>query len=272
MLADVVPSARLRVYQPLDAFQAEEQAHWERFLLAGAPRPLHRIYRDRPSRDGTGFLELAGGEGADVRVVDGTTYVSPWRTRVRVLESLLAIRGSGSVPFEGAEGLVTDQRIRRTGRELSRLRRRHPEAIPFVQESPWHVPVRWFLLFEDDERGLRERGGRFRLTYMTTVRRAKRRAERAIPTLQRTELSSVAELIAGLHRWLTNFEGRSLLELDYAGLCDLMTWDELDDDHSARELQEAMGALSSEEFPRSADLYQAVLSRSAELRNHESMN
>jgi hypothetical protein len=99
-----------------------------------------------------------------------------------------------------------------------------------------------------------------------------RRAERAIHALRRSDLSSVGDLIAELHAWISKFEGRSLLELDYAGLCDLMTWDEMDDDHSAHELQEAMGATSSEEFPRSADLYQAVLSRSAELRNHESLN
>jgi hypothetical protein len=270
MLGHVVPCAYLRVYQPLDAFSAEEQARWERFLLAGAPRPIRPVYRDRPTDEGVGLLELAGDEGADVRLVDGTTYVSPWRTRLRVLESLLALRGA--VPFDGAEGLVTDHEIRRAGRELARLRRRDPASIAFVQESPWHVPVRWFLLFEDHERRFREKQGRFRLGYRTIVRRALRRAERAIPALRRSDLSSVGDLIAELHGWLSNFEGRSLLELDYAGLCELMTWDEMDDDHSARELQEAMGALSSEEFPRSADLYQAVLSRSAELRNHESLN
>jgi hypothetical protein len=270
MLGLVLPCALLRVYQPLDAFPAEEQARWERYLLAGALRPVRPVYRDRPMAEGVGLLELAGDEGAEVRLVDGTTFVSPWRNRVRVLESLLALRNT--VPFEGAEGLVSDHEIRRAGRELSRLRRRDPNATAFVQVSPWHVPIRWFLLFEEDERRLREERGHFRLSYLTTVRRATRRAERAIPALRRSDLSSVGDLIAELHAWISTFEGRSLLELDYAGLCDLMTWDEMDDDHSARELQEAMRALSSEEFPRSADLYQAVLSRSAELRNHESLN
>jgi hypothetical protein len=270
MLGHVVPCALLRVYQPLDAFSAEEQARWERYLLAGAPRPVRPVYRDRPTGDGLGLLELAGEEGAEVRLADGTTFISPWRTRIRVLESLLALRGT--VPFEGAEDLAGDHEIRRAGRELARLRRKDPNTNAFVQESPWHVPVRWFLLFGDDERRLREEHGRFRLSYLTTVRKATRRAERAIPALRRSDLSSVGDLIAELHGWISTFDGRSVLELDYAGLCDLMTWDEMDDDHSARELQEAMRALSSEEFPRSADLYQAVLSRSAELRNHESLN
>jgi hypothetical protein len=46
----------------------------------------------------------------------------------------------------------------------------------------------------------------------------------------------------------------------------------MDDDHSAREIQDALKALGSEEFPRSAELYQTALSRSAELRNRESSN
>jgi hypothetical protein len=37
-------------------------------------------------------------------------------------------------------------------------------------------------------------------------------------------------------------------------------------------VQDALSALSSEEFPRSADLYQSVITRWAEVRNHESMN
>jgi hypothetical protein len=51
-----------------------------------------------------------------------------------------------------------------------------------------------------------------------------------------------------------------------------MTWDEMDDDHGAREIGEAMKALAAEEFTRSAELYQVAVSRANELRNHESTN
>ena len=51
-LRDMVPSAYLRVFQPLDAFAAEEQAHWERYLLQGARSPAIRArYRDRARDD-----------------------------------------------------------------------------------------------------------------------------------------------------------------------------------------------------------------------------
>jgi hypothetical protein len=79
-------------------------------------------------------------------------------------------------------------------------------------------------------------------------------------------------MIVELYEWLAAFDRRSLLELDYGGLCDLMTWDELDDDHSARDIQDALKALSSDEFPRSAELYQSVISRWAEVRGHETLN
>ena len=35
-LRDVVPSAYLRVFQPLDGFERQEQLHWERYLVEGA--------------------------------------------------------------------------------------------------------------------------------------------------------------------------------------------------------------------------------------------
>jgi hypothetical protein len=51
-----------------------------------------------------------------------------------------------------------------------------------------------------------------------------------------------------------------------------MTWDELDDDHSAADLHEALDALEKQEYGRSADVYQGVLGRWAEIRSREIMN
>jgi hypothetical protein len=51
-----------------------------------------------------------------------------------------------------------------------------------------------------------------------------------------------------------------------------MTWDEMDDDYSARDVNDALKALGAREFTRSAELYQAAVARSAELRSRESVN
>ena len=55
-LRDMVPSAYLRVFQPLDAFEGEEQLRWERYLVSnrwvpGKPAPLPRPREGRPGAD-----------------------------------------------------------------------------------------------------------------------------------------------------------------------------------------------------------------------------
>jgi len=270
-LRAMVPSAYLRVFQPLDAFDREEQLRWERYLVEHtrvAGRPAK--YLDR-ARDRLGVIVPVDGENAEVRVVEGRTYVSPWRMRMRVLAAAVAFREAR--PVELADRFLSKKDARRASRELTKLRRRDPNAVAFCHESPWHVPIRWFVLFRDEERWLGEdEHGRWRLRYRTTVRRALRRAGQAIPVLRRSDLGPISELLLDLHEWMGVFDPRSLLELDYGTLCDFLTWDELDDDRSVRELDLALEALERREFPRSADIYQGVLSHWAEIRGHELLN
>jgi hypothetical protein len=272
-LGEMVPSAYLRIFQPLDAFGAEEQAHWERYLLHGSRSPAVRPkYHDRPFSGQLGIITPADGEHADIRVVDGRTFVSPWRIRLRVLAGMLAFRESA--PIEGfTDRFVPKSEARKAGRELARMRRRNPGAISFVHQSSWHVPIRWFALFDDGERRLGEDDhGRLRLRYRTSVRKAMRRAEDAVPALRRADLGPISELILDLHQWMALFDHQSILELDYGSVCELMTWDELDDDHSVRDIHEALVALERYDYPPAADIYQGVLGRWSEIRSREILN
>jgi len=270
-LGDVVPSAYLRVFQPLDAFGRNEQLRWERYLISSRWVPgTKRRYRDH-AHGGLGVIASADGEHAEVRVVDGRTFLSPWRMRMRVLAAALAFRETR--PIELSERFLSKKDARRVARELHRLRRRDPLAVAFCHQSPWHVPIRWFALFTDEERWLGEdEHGRLRLRYRTTARRALRRAGQTIPILRRSDLGPIGDLLMDLHEWIAQFDPRSLVELDYGGLCDFLTWDELDDDRSVRDLGLALEALARHEFPRSAELYQGVLSHWAEIRGHELLN
>jgi hypothetical protein len=267
----VVPSAELRVFQPLDAFPPQQQAYWERFIVGGGQLRARRVaYRQQLGRDGLGVLVPTEPDAAYVRVQEGRYHVCPWNTRLRVLAAMLAFREAA--PIEGAERFVPDAARRRAARELARMRRRDPGTISFIMQGAWHVPVRWFVLFEDGERRLRAMGDGYRLRYRTTVRKALNRAERAIPTLRKSDLGPLADLVVELYEWLSAFDPGSLLELDYGGLTRLMTWDELDDDHSAREVQDAIRALGSDELARAAEVYQSVVTRWAEIRGHEGMS
>jgi hypothetical protein len=270
-LPEMVPSAYLRVFQPLDAFEGEEQLRWERYLVSNRRMPgSPRRYRDH-AKGGLGLIAPADGDHAEVRVVDGRTYVSPWRMRMRVLAAGLAFRETR--PIELSERFLSKKDAKRVARELRRLRRRDPLAVAFCHQSPWHVPIRWFALFVDEERRLGEdEHGQLRLRYRTTARKALRRAGQTIPLLRRSDLGPIGDLLMDLHEWIALFDARSLVELDYGGLCDFLTWDELDDDRSVRDLGLALEALARHEFPRSAEIYQGVLSHWAEIRGHELLN
>ncbi len=270
-LPEMVPSAYLRVFQPLDAFEGEEQLRWERYLVSNRWLPgSPRRYRDH-AKGGLGLIAPADGDHAEVRVVDGRTYVSPWRMRMRVLAAGLAFRETR--PIELSERFLSKKDAKRVARELRRLRRRDPLAVAFCHQSPWHVPIRWFALFADEERWLGEdEHGQLRLRYRTTARKALRRAGQTIPLLRRSDLGPIGDLLMDLHEWIALFDVRSLVELDYGGLCDFLTWDELDDDRSVRDLSLALEALARHELPRSAEIYQGVLAHWAEIRGHELLN
>jgi hypothetical protein len=267
----MVPVAELRVFQPLDAFPPDEERAWERYIVAGAPTSPRPIYSDLPTPAGLGFLYERGGDGAHVKVVEESYYVCPLRTKMRVLAGMLAVAEAG--PFEDPAEFLSKRDRRRARRELRRLRRRNPGHVATIMQSPWHVPIRWLVLVDDDERRVFDEGdGRHRVSYLTTTRKAMGRVERAVPVLRHTELGPIADVLVEMHQWLATFDAGSLLELDYGRVCATMSWDEVDDDHSARDVHDALRALAMRDYARSAELYQAALSRSTQLRSHESTN
>jgi hypothetical protein len=271
----VLPSAYLRVYRPLEAFPDPERAAWERLIVEGTAGLRRRpVYRDQPRgrRNVVGLLTAAEEGRGEIRLVDGQYYVCPWRTRVRVLASMLSLKESG--PDEMVRMFLPETEIRRAARELSRIRRRDPGAAPSMLQSAWHVPIRWFILVDEEERRLVSAGeDRFRLFYWTPIAFARRRAEQALAALRRSDLEALADPVRELVRWLGSFPTRSVVELDYSSLSDMFTWDELDEDHSARDIQQAIAGLARRREPaRAVEVYQAVATRWAEARSREGMN
>jgi hypothetical protein len=273
----VIPSAFLRAFRPLETFRDMERSDWERYILAGGPPPVGRgIYQEELTRDNgrVGLLAPVSGEHADIRLVSGRYYVCPWRTRLRILTSILSLRDTA--PGDMVEVFVPESEMRRTARELARIRRREPGAVPSILQSPWHVPVRWFALVDEPERHLVETGpgsDRYRLFYWTSIVEARRRADRALRLLRRTELASTVELLRELAQWLNAFHPETMIELDYASVSGLFSWDELDDDHSGRDIQEAVRALADGgSVGRASELYQSVATRWADAMSRESMN
>ena len=98
---------------------------------------------------------------------------------MRFLAGLLAFREAA--PFEGSEAFVPRDEAKRASKELGRLRRRNPGHVSCVMESPWHVPVRWFVLFDDEAPDPRARRPPPAVVPDDRTEGRPRRIERAIP-------------------------------------------------------------------------------------------
>ncbi|MGH2691069.1 MAG: hypothetical protein ACRDHM_01015 [Actinomycetota bacterium] len=268
----MVGSAYLRVFQPLDALPEPERRRVERAMVHGHdPAASSHVYRHlgRP-RGSLGLLEVAG-ERTEVRLESGRWYACPSRNRLRVLAAMLSLRETA--PAEVADALVPELEARRAARELARIRRRDPRAVPTMLESPWHVPVRWFVLFEDQERLLVEREDHgYSLSYWTSLPNARQRAQRAAAVLERGDLRPVAAMVHEMDDWLSCFTTDAAVELDYADVASTSGWNDLDEDHSAREIQESIGALENGDVELAGELYRTVAGRWAEAKIRESMN
>ena len=118
-LRDVVPSAYLRVFQPLDGFERQEQLHWERYLVEGARTASLRraVRRPRDHRR----VGRAGARGGRARRGPGDR-----RTDVRQPVAACACGSSAALlsfsatkPIELSDRFVPKQDAKRAAKELA---------------------------------------------------------------------------------------------------------------------------------------------------------
>ena len=97
--------------------------------------------------------------------------------------------------------------------------------------------------------------------------------ERALLVMRHHEFGIAADTVRELARWLGGFDPGSRVELDYGELAAMFSWDELDNDHSGRDIQMAVEALAEPAGgERAGALYLAVTNRWAEVRARETLN
>ena len=278
-------AAHLRVYEPLAAFDRDERRHWEQYLRAGnipsvqggmameQAAAVHAVLGRNPA------IMPVVGEHAFVTEVDGVTLLCPWRTRIRACEAMGDFRDP--LPDELADMFVPRAAAEAAEDELEQWRVEHPDLHTHILSSTWQVPLRWFLLVEADERevslgapgeGTTRVTGRS-LVYRTAMSRARRRTARALAVLRRTlDDGMVTAGVEDMGRWLEEFHPRSMVELDYGGLVHLLDDAELRQDESARDIADALAALSDGDPVRAGGAYGRVTARMKALQGVEAAN
>lgn len=119
----------------------------------------------------------------------------------------------------------------------------HPDSVPHLRTSSWHVPIRWFAAFQDSERVV-ERGPEPSVVYRTTMVEARRRLSRTHALLRRTApRDRLTGAVRDLGAWVNEFHPRGVLELDYGGLVELLGVEEVARDPSVTTMGEVFAAL-----------------------------
>ncbi len=293
-------AAYLRIYEPVAAFHEPERSRWAAYV-ASAARPRRR---DSLAVEHAEALHRAiaaqqivvpeqESEHAYIRRADGVTYVCPWQTRLRCLLSygrMLSTAGS-ALP-----GVVPDRDDHETMTALARLTDQElpgPATRLHILASVWTVPLAWFVPFAATERWLALGPGAKRpgapktasatraLLYTTPMSRARRRVSRALaalhglpssfaggvwdPARAETELGEVG-------RWLAEFHPYSLVELDYAGLVQLLSDDALSSDQSAAEIAAAIDGVAKGERELAVAMYKRTQTRWRTFAEYEMAN
>lgn len=273
-------AAELRVYEPLAAFDVEERRRWQLYAQspavpsgqAGARRErivgLVAACRPAPAVPRPGDA----GEHAAVLRGDSGLMICPLRTELRCWEAAAELRDT--LPAEVARAVLPEAEIALAATEQQRWLAEHPDRRSHVLTHRWTVPVRWFALFDREERRLQlgpavDYGSSHEgvavgrsLVYRTAMAQARRRVARAAQVLRKAlPDGQTLDQVETLGRWLEEFHPRSLVELDYLGLVDLVPDTELRQDDSAGDVAEALSALHHGDTALATKAYDRVTGR-----------
>jgi hypothetical protein len=204
-------------------------------------------------------------EEAYVLEADDTLLICPWNLRVRIAEAALSARDG--VPPVLADAFVPPVLAGQAKAVVEDWRsgaRVLEHGVPRLHEqiSTWGVPLRWFVFVEPEERELTIRPDRRVLRYRTEISKARRRASRALSVLRKSVGEApITEAVEEGARWLEEFHPRSVVELDYGGLVDLLSDEALAADDSPELVAAGLAALSRGDGEAATAAYEKLVAR-----------
>lgn len=234
----VTKSAFLRVYSP---------------EVSGSSDPVPGFIRTY------GILSEEEGDSHWTVEWDGRRLVCPRNLRLRVLESTVAFANA----FRGlGAGLIPEGAAQAADRELKAYHRNHPEHRSHILTSAWHVPVRWFTLFDPSEKEVYELPEGPRIRFRTDIDKARSRTRRAHEVLTKLEVfAGPAEELNQVLSWLEPFPEGSMVELDYAEVSELFDAQELVLDDSCEQVNKSLDALEEGDMMLAGECYGRVVTR-----------
>ncbi|MBP2475841.1 hypothetical protein JOF53_004713 [Crossiella equi] len=286
--------AYLRVYEPLSALdeplraQVEqalgtggtargavgdrERELWLRSQLAAPPRllPADRLGSQPLDVLVLDLAEVALAEDAEV---GPGPLVCPLDIRARSAAGLVGFLGTATLPLlDAALQQPADVVKARAGAALNEM----PGGAAHVISSTWSVPLPWFAMVDPEARHLvlaaPDDPDRM-CCWRVGMAQARARVSQAFTVVYNAlGEESPAKILRDTGRWLSHFHPRSVVELDYGGLVQLMDDDTLLTDTSAQDVQAVIAALEAGDAEEVAERYGELREFWDELINREQHN
>jgi hypothetical protein len=253
--------ASLRVYEPIDSFEAKDQLRWSK--ISNTTPTLVDEQNISLSRMIRGDLSTFKTDGVHLLEIGGKRYIAPWSTTTRCWTALDDFKSSlptSLIPFFIPQKL--EESIKLSGEIIE-------DKVSHITTSTWSIPPRWFALFSPEDR-LRgnNKDGAFTIL-RTTIANAKQRATFTHQSvLDAFGAGPIESEISDLIKWLEIFDAKSIVELDYGGLAtylnNLLLLDGesgLDADTSVEDVASSIAGLASGDGALASRGYERLVSR-----------
>lgn len=248
--------ARARV-DPMGAGSLE-QRRWLHTQIAQPSRVLPGETPNGSPRDACDVLVL---DAADVATGGSATVgpsplVCPIDLLGRCAAALVGFLDDTEVPLRTAALTVPVETAKaRASAVVNELR-----GSPIhVLSSTWTVPLPWFVLVDPAERRAVLKDSERRVSWTASMSDARRRVARA-HAASRSALGDdgPTKILHETGRWLERFHPHSAVELDYGGLVQMMTDDDVAMDTSAADVHAIVDAMESGDATEVGERYEAL--------------
>ena len=253
--------ASLRVYEPIDSFEAADQLRWSQIAITSPTgwdeqvRSLKRSITNEPPN--------LKPDGAHVLDHEGKRYIAPWSTAARCWAALDDFKYT--LPPSVIKFFISQTIEDSINSTIDIVE----DKVSHILSSTWSIPPRWFALFSPDERlrGVNE-DGHFTIS-RTAISNAKSRCTFTHQAVlgafgEGAVEGEVAELLA----WLEIFDPKSIVELDYGGLATYLNKQliesgevGLDADTSIEDVTSSIAGLASGDGALAGRGYERLVSR-----------
>ena len=289
----------LRVYEPLSAFAApladrfrervdsaaltrsavgeREEELWLRSQLATPARLLPGELADGRPAPAVALdvlvLQTAEVPASDTATVGPGPLVCPLDLRPRAAAALVGfLANTGEVLRTAALSVDADRARGHATEVMSAV----DATSVHVISATWTIPLPWFSLVDPDDRhvllGTGKRPVR-EVYWRSAMADARRRVARAYAvTKEAIGEDGPAVVLRETGRWLERFHPHSAVELDYGGLVQLMTDEELLEDSSAQDVWAIVTAMENDDADEVSTRFEKVREFWARLAARERFN